>query len=169
VDVFVCGRGLDIRRHTQPSTKCWFGMYCPWASQTHMRNSRHTQSYGTCLCYNACVLVQGASNTTQGVRQCVKRYVCMCECRHASHQRCGRDRRGGGGGIHPRKGECRTRVGQSCVHQDVGPVQDACHAQAHQRTEVSKGRISTPANPKPTCPHGVRHMRPFSCRPPQHS
>jgi hypothetical protein len=49
-----------------------------WTSQTLLKNSRYIQPYGACLCYKGCVQVQGASNCTHGVRQCMKCFVFAC-------------------------------------------------------------------------------------------
>jgi hypothetical protein len=61
-------------------------MYFQWASQTLLKNSMHTQPYGTCLCYKVCVQVQGASDCTHGVGQCMR-------CWQQQHPGCGTERR----------------------------------------------------------------------------
>jgi hypothetical protein len=79
--VCVCVGGVGLCLHAAMGTRAGRDSKQKVKStQTLLKNSRYTQPYGTCLCYKVCVQVQGASNCTHGVKQCMKCFVFVCVC-----------------------------------------------------------------------------------------
>ena len=60
-------------------------MYFHWASQTQLKNSRYTQPYETCLCYDVCVQVPGAAECGAAVHGAGERERVKPSCVACTH------------------------------------------------------------------------------------